>query len=242
MRSDEVPAPIAGWSPARPLTEAEAAVREVDALARTTAGAKPVVRSLLATESLPSGTILALADGRAVAATAETDRRALRFEQACHDGARARALDRALLLRTNRRLVPGGGALRPGPMRVGVAFHAPPAAALDGLVDDLVAFLGRTDLCPVAQALVAYARLEHVHPFADGNGRVGRWLVQVVLRRRGVARVLVPPVGLVLAADPAGLFPAHRAFREGDADAWCTFAGAALTSAATRAAAVLTGT
>jgi hypothetical protein len=127
-------------------------------------------------------------------------------------------------------------------VRVGIAFMAPPAAALDGLVDDLVAFLARTDLCPVAQALVAYARLEHVHPFADGNGRVGRWLVQVVLRRRGVARVLVPPIGLVLAANPGGLFPAHRAFREGDIDAWCAFAGAALTNAATRAAALLAPT
>jgi Fic family protein len=219
-------------------------VRELDVLARTTRGAKPVVRSLLATESLPSGTILCLADGQAVAATPETDRRALRFEQACHDGARARVLDRDLLLRTNRRLVAGGrgGALRTRPMRVGVAFLAPPAAALDGLVDDLVAFLARTDLCPVAQALVAYARLEHVHPFVDGNGRVGRWLVQVVLRRRGVARVLVPPIGLVLAANPAGLFPAHRAFREGDIDAWCTFAAAALTTAATRATALLAPT
>ena len=37
------------------------------------------------------------------------------------------------------------------------------------------------------QAAIAHAQFENVHPFADGNGRVGRCLIHTVLRRRGLA-------------------------------------------------------
>jgi Fic/DOC family len=49
------------------------------------------------------------------------------------------------------------------------------------------------------QAALARAQFETIHPFADGNGRVGRALIQLVLRRRGVATRVLPPVSLVLA-------------------------------------------
>jgi Fic family protein len=51
----------------------------------------------------------------------------------------------------------------------------------------------------VAQAAIAHAQFETIHPFVDGNGRVGRALVHVILRRRGLATKLVPPISLVLA-------------------------------------------
>jgi Fic family protein len=239
------PAPIAGWSPGQRLADAERAVRELDDLARATVGAKSTLRSLLATESLSSEQILALATGGTVIPAPGADRLALRFEQACHDGRRAPAVDRALLLRTHRRLLPGGGTLRSGPVWVGgrtpaaAVYVAPPAGEVDELLGDLTAFLTRTDLCPVVQAVTGYAQLEFIHPFRDGNGRLGRWLVQVVLRRRGVARIIVPPLGLYLAADPDGFLPAHRAFRGGDREAWCTYAGAALEAVAGSARALI---
>ena len=56
-------------------------------------------------------------------------------------------------------------------------------------------------LPPLVQAAIAHAQFETIHPFADGNGRTGRALVQVVLRRRGLTPAFVPPISVVLARD-----------------------------------------
>jgi Fic family protein len=60
-------------------------------------------------------------------------------------------------------------------------------------------FCNGDELPAVAQAALAHAQFETIHPFIDGNGRTGRALIHVILRRRGLAPVVVPPVSLVLA-------------------------------------------
>jgi Fic family protein len=67
------------------------------------------------------------------------------------------------------------------------------------LMQDLCDFCNADALPAVAQAAIAHAQFETIHPFVDGNGRVGRALVHVILRRRGLASTLVPPISLVLA-------------------------------------------
>ena len=62
-------------------------------------------------------------------------------------------------------------------------------------------FIDRDDISPVAQAAIAHAQFETIHPFGDGNGRVGRCLIQVIFRRRGLAPRYIPPVSIVLGAD-----------------------------------------
>jgi Fic family protein len=92
---------------------------------------------------------------------------------------------------------------------------------------DLVAFVNRDDLPGVAQAAIAHAQFETIHPFLDGNGRVGRCLIHVVLRRRGVAPRFVPPVSVVLAARANQYIAGLVGFREGRVSEWCaSFAGA----------------
>ena len=79
------------------------------------------------------------------------------------------------------------------------AFVPPPEDRVDELMDDLCAFVNDDVLPPVAQAAVAHAQFETIHPFVDGNGRTGRALVHVILRRRGLTRTAIPPISLILA-------------------------------------------
>ena len=79
-------------------------------------------------------------------------------------------------------------------------FVPPPPEAVPELLEDLLRFCNDDSLPPLAQAAIAHAQFETIHPFADGNGRAGRALIHLVLRRRGIAPHYVPPVSLVLAA------------------------------------------
>lgn len=78
-------------------------------------------------------------------------------------------------------------------------FVPPPAERVPGLLEDLCAFCDDDALPPIVQAAIAHAQFETIHPFVDGNGRTGRALIHVILRRRGLAPTVVPPVSLVLA-------------------------------------------
>lgn len=100
------------------------------------------------------------------------------------------------------------------------AVFIPPAPAdVAKLIDDLVAFTARTDLTPVAHSAIAHAQFEVIHPFIDGNGRVGRLLIQQLLRRR-LALVSPVPVSVVWSQDTERYIAGLRAYQAGDIDAW----------------------
>ncbi len=118
-----------------------------------------------------------------------------------------------LLLETHRRLLAGtrleeyGGTFRQEQNWIGgndynpcsAAFVPPPHEYVADLIADLCAFSNDDRLPAVAQAAMAHAQFETIHPFVDGNGRTGRALIHMVLRRRGLAERALPPVSLVLA-------------------------------------------
>ncbi|HEX4865707.1 MAG TPA: Fic family protein [Acidimicrobiales bacterium] len=79
------------------------------------------------------------------------------------------------------------------------AFVPAPPDYVPELLDDLCAFANQDDLPAVAQAALAHAQFETIHPFVDGNGRTGRALIHMILRSRGLANRVLPPVSLVLA-------------------------------------------
>jgi Fic family protein len=105
----------------------------------------------------------------------------------------------------------------------------PPPDALDELLEDLVAYTNRVDVDPVAQAAISHAQFEIIHPFADGNGRVGRVLIAWVLTRR-LALLVPPPVSVAIAADVAGYSSGLALFRFGEHRPWISWFADAVSS------------
>lgn len=95
-------------------------------------------------------------------------------------------------------------------------YVPPPPETVDGYMDDLVAFANRDDLSAMVQAAVAHAQFESIHPFTDGNGRIGRALVNTVFRRRGVTTTVVVPLASALVARREAYFEVLTRYREGD--------------------------
>ena len=102
----------------------------------------------------------------------------------------------------------------------GADFVPPPPEEVGHLLDDLREFCEDESLPPLVQAALAHAQFETIHPFNDGNGRTGRALVQIVLRRRGLAPAYVPPISVVLAARRDAYIAGLGRFRAGELAAW----------------------
>jgi Fic family protein len=115
---------------------------------------------------------------------------------------------------------------------VGADFIPPPAREVEPLLDDLCALLNRRDLAAVAQAAVAHAQFETIHPFVDGNGRVGRALIGAALTRSGLCREVVPPISLVLGRHRERYIAGLTDFRFTGSDAWIAFLAEAAHEAA----------
>ncbi len=209
--------------------DAEAALVKLDASAAALAGTEALARLLLRAESVGSSRIEGLEVGgrrllRADAARrlGEASRDVTALEvlgniDAMVWGVEAIGTGRSItvhtVLETHRRLLAGtrlerhGGRLRTVQNWIGgssynpcsAEFVPPPPEAVAGLLDDLLAFCNDDSLPALAQAAIAHAQFESIHPFVDGNGRTGRVLIHLVLRRRGLGQRLLPPVSLVLA-------------------------------------------
>jgi len=118
------------------------------------------------------------------------------------------------------------------------AHVASPAELIPELMDDLFAFVARTDVDPIAQAAVAHAQFETVHPFADGNGRLGRVMIGCILTRRLDVSV-PPPVSLEMARDIGGYQAGLTLFRQGQVDTWVRWFADAVGASAERSSAIL---
>ncbi|MFI6741289.1 Fic family protein [Nonomuraea sp. NPDC050451] len=88
----------------------------------------------------------------------------------------------------------GGGDWHP----LDAEFVPPPPEHVRPLMDDLVSYMNTAEHAPLIQAALAHAQFETIHPFTDGNGRVGRALVHTVLARRGLTPHAILPISLVL--------------------------------------------
>src|SRR5207249_23272 len=102
----------------------------------------------------------------------------------------------------------------------GADFVPPPPEDVQRLLVDLCAFCDDEGLPPLVQAAIAHAQFETIHPFNDGNGRTGRALVQVLLRRRRLAPDYLPPISVALAAERGRYINGLESYRAGDVGEW----------------------
>lgn len=102
----------------------------------------------------------------------------------------------------------------------GADFVPPPPEDVNRLLTDLCDSINDTTLSPLVHAALVHAQFETIHPFLDGNGRTGRALVHVVLRRRGVAPRFLPPISVVFANAKERYIAGLTHFRGDDTVAW----------------------
>jgi Fic family protein len=241
------------------VSHAESAVQELNQYPPAFGSFEAVARSLLRAESIASSRIeglelshrrlakAAYASTKALDSTAESVLGNMRaMEAAVELGSETRKLRSEDVIGLHHVLMSAtrdahiAGVVRTKQNWIGGAadsprnadFIPPPPEFVDALLADLSEFLNREDLPAVVQAAIAHAQFETIHPFADGNGRVGRCLIHVVFRRRGIAPKYVPPVSLVLATDARAYVGGLTAYRDGSLDEWTgIFAAAARTAA-----------
>lgn len=105
-------------------------------------------------------------------------------------------------------------------------YVPPPADEIPELLDDLVAFANTDDVDPVSQAALLHAQFETIHPYGDGNGRIGRVLVSWLLARRLRLAGAPPATSVLIGRDPGGYLSGLTLFRTGPVDPWVRwFAG-----------------
>ncbi|MGQ0815580.1 MAG: Fic family protein [Gemmatimonadota bacterium] len=110
----------------------------------------------------------------------------------------------------------------------GADFVPPPPEHVKELLEDLCDAINDDLLPPVVQAALVHAQFETIHPFDDGNGRTGRALIHVVLRRRGLSTSYVPPISVVLAGARDRYISGLTTFRHESVEPWLEyFAGVA---------------
>jgi Fic family protein len=210
------------------IADAERSITRLDAEARSLANMEGLARILLRAEAVASSRIegLSVAPQRLLrVAAAHADGEKTTTDATAEEVlANVDAMTYALadpdspitverVLEVHRRLLaPTNMAMHAGVLRTeqnwiggtsynpfGAAFVPPPPEDVPDLLRDLCDFCNEDSLPAVAQAAIAHAQFETLHPFADGNGRTGRALIHMVFaRRRLVTRTLVP-VSLILA-------------------------------------------
>ena len=218
-----------GGDVAAEVTRAETALARLDATGNALANSEALARLLLRAESVASSRIEGLEVGGRRLLRADAAQRlsmeprdvtsrevlgnidAMTWAVDSVDSGEDISLD--ILLETHRRRLAGtrleehGGSIRTVQNWIGgsdynpcsASFVPPPPEEVSMLLDDLMGFCNDDSLPALAHAAVAHSQFETIHPFVDGNGRAGRALVHMVLRRRGLGLRILPPISLILA-------------------------------------------
>lgn len=138
----------------------------------------------------------------------------------------------ALLLRGGRGAGKQPGEFRKGQVWIGgntpalAHFVPPPPEALNPLLADFERFLHlpASDVSPLVKAALAHVQFETIHPFSDGNGRLGRLLIALILCAEGVLREPSLYLSLYFKRHRAEYYDRLNAVRlNGDWEGWLGF-------------------
>jgi len=122
-----------------------------------------------------------------------------------------------------------------GPSPLHAVHVASPPQMLDALMRDLITYANSAADDPVTQAALVHAQFETIHPFADGNGRIGRILIGWVLCRR-LQLAVAPPVSIAFARDIGGYLSTLTLYRQTGPDPWVRWFAEAVDDCASRVA------
>ena len=114
------------------------------------------------------------------------------------------------------------GGSRPG----NAVYVPPPHTAVEDCMAQLERFLHAEDdgISTIVRASLAHAQFESIHPFLDGNGRVGRLLIAFVLHQSGVLRQPLLYLSLYFKQHRARYYDLLADLRHsGDWEAWLAF-------------------
>lgn len=147
-------------------------------------------------------------------------------------------LSMRLLNEAHRRLMRGarGATKQPGEVRrsqnwidgsrPGNAVHVPPPAqSLPDLLGDLEKYLhAADDLPPLVRVGLAHVQFESIHPYLDGNGRIGRLLIALLLEHWGLLKAPLLYLSLFFKRHREEYFRRLSAVRtEGDWEGWTDY-------------------
>ncbi len=112
------------------------------------------------------------------------------------------------------------GGTRPGNAR----FVPPPPKDLNACLGNLECFLHATDMPTLIKVAIAHVQFETLHPFLDGNGRLGRILITIILCHDGVLKQPLLYVSLYLKTNRTQYYNLLQSVREtGDWESWIIF-------------------
>ena len=103
---------------------------------------------------------------------------------------------------------------------VGAEFVPPPPDLIPDLMEDLLRFANERTLSPIIQAAIVHAQFETIHPYTDGNGRIGRALIYRILSTRGAIRDTAPPISPVIVRDRRPYIAGLNAYRNSQRSTW----------------------
>ena len=114
------------------------------------------------------------------------------------------------------------GGTRPG----NAAFVPPPPQQVADLLTDLERFIhaADADLPPLVRVALIHAQFETIHPFLDGNGRIGRLLIAALMEHWGLLREPLMYLSGYLKQHQAEYYRRLSAIRsDGDWEGWVSF-------------------